>query len=117
MRAMSAFRREAGISTRVCLALTAFRSRVSISAIGSVISQPSQLVSWWVGELGIGVRSGIHSPSHQFAKSPTTFRHPGDVALERQLAEAQAAEGELSHVGARPATEAASIAQPDLELR
>src|SRR6185436_8599166 len=35
----------------------------------------------------------------------------------RQLAEAQAAQGELAHVGARPAAQAASVAQPDLELR
>src|SRR3954469_23579409 len=34
---MSAFSREAGISTLVCLAVTALRIRVSMSAIGSVI--------------------------------------------------------------------------------
>ena len=50
---MSAFRREAGISTRVCLALTAFRSRVSISAIGSVISlNLHELVTWQVWQVG-----------------------------------------------------------------
>ena len=35
---MSALMREAGMSTRVCLAVTALRIRVSMSAIGSVIS-------------------------------------------------------------------------------
>src|SRR5438093_11732894 len=37
MRAMSTLMRDAGMSTRVCLALTALRIRVSMSAIGSVI--------------------------------------------------------------------------------
>src|SRR5713226_1881126 len=93
MRAISAFSRDAGMSTRVCLAVTALRIRVSMSAIGSVIS---------------------------FALSfrlPAALRHPGDVALERQLAEAQAAQPELPHVGARPAAQVAAVAQPDLELR
>src|ERR1051326_1564844 len=38
MRAISAFSRDAGMSTRVCLAVTALRIRASMSAIGSVIS-------------------------------------------------------------------------------
>src|SRR5207248_11154897 len=41
MRAMSALSRDAGMSTRVCFATTPLRIRVSISAIGSVISQLS----------------------------------------------------------------------------
>src|SRR5437667_2139524 len=43
---MSALRRDPGMSTRVCLAVTALRIRVSISAIGSVISFNLQLVIW-----------------------------------------------------------------------
>jgi hypothetical protein len=55
MRAMSALMREAGMSTRVCFAVTAFRIRVSISAIGSVISlYPAlHLVIWLSSHLVI----------------------------------------------------------------
>src|SRR6185295_13847565 len=88
MRAISAFSRDAGMSTRVCFALTALRRRVSMSAIGSVIS----------------------------LFLPTTLCHPGDVALERQLAEAEAAQRELPHVGARAPAQLAPVAEPDLEL-
>src|SRR3982750_4281775 len=49
--------------------------------------------------------------------SPRTLRHARDVAVERQLAEAEAAQGELAHVGARTAAPVAAIPQPDLELR
>src|SRR3982750_2034915 len=104
MRAMSAFSRDAGMSTRVCLAVTALRIRVSISAIGSVIFlslQPSAL---------------SHQPS-AICQLPAALRHAGDVAFERELPEAEAAERELPHVGARPAAQAAAVAQPDLELR
>jgi hypothetical protein len=46
MRAMSALSLDAGISTRVCFALTALRSRVSMSAIGSVICLNLRGASW-----------------------------------------------------------------------
>ena len=39
---MSALMRDAGMSTRVCFAVTALRIRVSMSAIGSVISLSAQ---------------------------------------------------------------------------
>src|SRR5262245_38979494 len=78
------------MSTRVCLAVTALRIRVSISAIGSVIS---------------------------LNPLPTALRHASDVAFERQLAETQAAQREFPHIGARAAAQAAAVAQPDLELR
>src|SRR5438552_11796628 len=96
MRAISALSRDAGMSTRVCLAVTALRIRVSMSAIGSVIS---------------------NSPTHQFTHSPTALGDARDVAFEGELPEAQSAQRELSHVGARPATQVAAVAQPDLELR
>src|SRR5215211_3400834 len=89
MRAISTFSRDDGISTRACRAIVAFRMRDSMSAIGSVIS----------------------------CSSPRTFRHAGNVALERQLAEAQAAECELPHVCPRTAAAMAAVAQADLELR
>src|ERR1043166_3532760 len=49
--------------------------------------------------------------------SPAAFRHPGDVTLERQFPEAQPAQRELAHVGARAAAQAAPVAQPNLVLR
>src|SRR5262249_1339271 len=100
MRAISALSRDAGMSTRVCLAVTALRIRVSISAIGSVIFLRSQLSAF-------AFRPGL----------PAALGHAGDVALERELAEAQAAQRKLPHVGTRPAAQMAAVAQPDLELR
>src|SRR5688500_14279058 len=89
---MSDFSREAGISTRVCLAVTALRIRLSLSAIGSVIS---------------------FSTTHL----PAAFCHSRDVALERRLPEAQTAQCKLPHVGARASAELTTVAQPNLELR
>src|ERR1043165_5812739 len=91
MRAMSALIRDAGMSTRVCFALTALRIRVSMSAIGSVI----------VLDLFL----------------PAALGDAGDVAFERELAETQAAQRELAHVGARAAAQAAAVAQPNLVFR
>src|SRR2546428_523384 len=98
MRAMSALMRDAGMSTRVCLALTALRIRVSMSAIGSVIfcSQLSAL---------------------ELSASPAALCHTRDITLECQLAEAQTAQRELPHVGARAAAQTAAVAQPNLVFR
>src|SRR3954464_7438221 len=99
MRAISAFSRDAGMSTRVPLAVTALRIRDSISAIGSVISLRSQL-------------SAISSQL-----LPAALRHAGHVAVKRELAETETAQRELPHVGAGTPAQAAAVAQPDLELR
>src|SRR5712671_4576103 len=113
MRAMSALMRDEGMSTRVCLAVTALRIRVSMSAIGSVIALSTfNLVSWRICELA----NAVQSPIHQFSKSPTALCHSCDIAFKRELAETQAAQGEFPHVRARPAAQAAAVAQPDLEL-
>src|ERR1700730_13607000 len=114
---MSALIRDAGMSTRVCLAVTELRIRVSMSAIGSVISL-STLIAWvaWCDAPAEGrVRRHAHAAAATFL--PTALRHARDVAFQRQLAEAQAAQGKLAHVGARTAAEVAAVAQPDLELR
>src|SRR5205823_11291316 len=89
MRAMSPLMRDAGMSTRVCLAVTALRIRVSISAMGSVIFPLSTINS----QLSA---SGL----------PAALGDACDVALERELAAAQAAQRELAHVGARTAAQA-----------
>src|SRR5690242_9965759 len=80
----------AGKSTRVCLADTPLRMRVSMSEIGSVMfSFPL----------------------------PGALRDAGDVAFERRLPEAQPAHRELAHVGARSSAQLAPVAEPDLVLR
>src|ERR1700730_10740181 len=87
---MSILMRDVGKSTRVCFAVTALRIRVSMSAIGSVISD---------------------------SLSPAALRHPCHIALERELAKAQAAQPELPHVGARTAAQVAAVAQAYLVFR
>src|SRR5829696_2468907 len=94
--------RESGISTRGCRDWVALRIRASMSAIGSVIVQFS-------------VTSFLSGRSR--AALPAALRHAGDVAFQRQLAEAQAAQRELAQIGARAAAALAAVAQPDLELR
>src|SRR5436189_4641307 len=115
MRAISAFSRDAGMSTRVCLALTAFRIRVNMSEIGSVISFSSQLSA-------SSSQLSALTINHPMAESceleavnclPAALRHPCQVALEGELAEAQAAERELPHVRARTPAQTAAVAQPD----
>src|SRR4029079_5507485 len=83
MRAISRLVRDAGTTTSVCRAREAFRTRVSMSAIGS--------------EMFIGVL-------------PTRLRDARQLAQERTLPEADAAEREPSHEGSRtPAHEAAVV--------
>src|SRR5215467_13033396 len=96
MRAISAFNREDGMSTRVCLALTALRIRVSMSAIGSVISL---FFSIWVT-----------------SRSPAALGDSGHVAFERELPETETAQRELPHVRARAPAQVAAVPQPDLVL-
>src|ERR1700746_2733917 len=93
MRAISLFRRDAGTSTRWCLAAAALRMLVRKSAIGSVCIV--------------------------FLKSPLPagFHDAGNFSLERHAAEANAAHLELADIGARPATNTAAVAVLHLELR
>src|SRR5262249_7862056 len=108
MRAISALSRDAGMSTRVCLAVTALRIRVSMSAIGSVIFLGSQLSAFSRG------RPEGRPATHDL---PAAFRDAGDVPFDGQLPEAQASKRDRAHVGARTAAQMAAVAQPDLELR
>src|SRR4029079_12095196 len=90
MRAISRLVRDAGTTTSVCRAREALRTRVSMSAIGSemfIVSLPARL------------------------------RDARQLAPERALAEADAAEREPSHVGPRPAADEAAVVAADLELR
>src|SRR4051812_4724024 len=78
IRARSRLRRLAGISTVSCAAMIPLRMRVRKSATGSVIDMAS----------------------------PARLRHAGDVAVVRELAQADPAQAELAVHGARPAAAA-----------
>src|SRR5215208_3771228 len=82
MRAISAFRRELGITTSSWAAWMPLRIRVRKSAMGSVIDM----------------------------RSPARLRHAGDEALVRELAQADAAQPELAVDRTRaPAAPAAAV--------
>src|SRR6266566_1879492 len=121
IRAISAFSLLAGRSTRACLAVTALRMRESMSEIGSVISVSLSYKSQIPGSKSQTPSnsqiSGIWRLGCGFWDLPAALGHPGDVALERELAEAKAAHRELPDVGARPSAQPAAVAQPDLVLR
>src|SRR5919112_4781765 len=88
MRAISALKVEAGISTSSRSACSPFRMRVRKSAMGSVIDM-------WL---------------------PARLREAGDHSLVRDLAHADAAEAELAQVGARPSAPLAAVVVPCLVL-
>src|SRR6266704_636210 len=88
-RAISPPTRDAGKATRECPAVFAFRIRVSMSAMLSVLIS---LV-----------------PS----SSPRRLLHARDLSLRREHAKTDAADAELPHVRARPAAEVAAIVLRD----
>src|SRR6476620_11808869 len=90
MRAISRFVRDAGTTTSVWRARDAFRTRVSMSAIGS--------------EMFIGVL-------------PTGLRDARQLAQERTLPEADAAEREPSHEGSRTPAHEVAVVRLHLVLR
>src|SRR5580658_6983798 len=89
MRAISVFSLEAGTSTLGWRARMALRTRVSMSAIGSLVIPALQLFLWL---------------------SPARLRDAGDFPVQRQLAEAQPADAELAQKSARPAATPAAVA-------
>src|SRR5512141_1861694 len=100
MRAISAFSFETGMSTRRCRAWAAFRMRASISAMGSVIMLVSSpIVSGDAGLVGAGDPAGL----------PARLAHARDLALQRHLSEADAAQPELPQVRARPPAALAAV--------
>src|SRR2546425_12316570 len=88
--AMRIFSFEAGMSTFSCSARLAFRIRVSMSAIGSVMDIGSLL--------------------------PARLDDAGDFAPEGQLPKTQPAQLELAEVAARPAAQLAAVVGPRPEL-
>src|SRR3954467_11630334 len=89
MRAISRLSLLDGISTSSLAAMMPLRMRVRKSAMGSVIDM----------------------------RLPTRLRHAGDVALVRQLAQADSAQAELAVHRARTAAAAAARVGPGLVLR
>src|SRR5215210_6619107 len=101
MRAISSFSFDAGMSTRECFARIALRILVSMSAIGSVITQLQKRVlgvGFWV--LGWRLLTNTQHPTP--FSLPARLDDAGDLPLERQLAEADAAQLELAQVAAGP---------------
>src|SRR5580700_1106952 len=89
MRAISVFNLEAGTSTLGWRARMALRTRVSMSAIGSLV---------------------IAALQRFLSLSPARLGDAGDFPVQRQLAEAQPADAELAQKGARPAAAPAAVA-------
>src|ERR1039458_3394191 len=96
MRAISVFSLEAGTSTLGWRARMALRTRVSMSAIGSLVIPALQLFLWL---------------------SPARLRDAGDFPVQCQLAEAQPADAELAQKRARPSAAPAAVAVLAVLLR
>src|SRR5579862_6685192 len=88
MRAISVFNLEAGTSTLGWRAPMALRTRVSMSAIGSLVIPALQLF---------------------LSVSPAGLDHTGDLPVQRQLAETQPADAELAQKSAGPAAAPAAV--------
>src|ERR1700733_6194657 len=143
MRAISSFNREAGISTFWCRAWSAFRTRVSMSATGSVnlivcfssshpfaphpAENPRQLnsvVRRWslvVGRwpLTLVFANDQRRMTNDRISLPRRLRTPWNLPAQRQLPEAQAANAELAQERARPSAQLAAVmpARGKLRLR
>src|ERR1035437_9237756 len=93
MRATSAFSLEAGTSTLGWRAWIALRTRVSMSAMGSLVIVLLLPVL------------------------PASLGHAGNLAIQGELAETQAANAEFAQERARASTPPATVAVPALQLR
>src|SRR6185312_423223 len=102
MRAISALSLEAGTSTFGWRAWIALRTRVSMSAMGS-------LVIFLLLHL-------IHQAARSRAALPTRLDHAGNLAVQGELAETEAANTEFAQERARPSAAPAAVAVPALEL-
>src|SRR3954467_2031333 len=103
MRAISVFSLEAGTSTLGWRAWIAFRTRVSMSAMGSLVIVLLLLCPGFPRPCGA---SGL------LHFLPARLRHAGNFTVQRELAEAQPANAELAQEGARPATTPAAVPMP-----
>src|SRR5947209_2265232 len=92
MRAISALSLDAGTSTFGWRATMALRTRVSMSAIGSLVMLYDSFL-------------------------PTGLDDAGDLAIQGELPEAETANAEFAEEAARPSAAPAAIAVPAAELR
>src|SRR5262249_34612059 len=111
IRAISSLMLEIGTSTFWCFAPYALRIRVSISAIGSVITSPQfqRRTTMMNDDSQIGVHHSalIIQP---FLLSPPRLGDAGNMSFKRQPAKTDAAEGKLPQVTpAPPATTTAVV--------
>src|SRR6476469_9293124 len=125
MRAISAFSREAGMSTFWCLARIALRIRVRKSATGSV--NLICLTLLYCAARSLEPRS--ENPRRRMIPTQNSGRQTrprhlprrlgdaGDLTPERQAAEAQTANAELAQIAARASADAAAIVLPAGKLR
>src|SRR5262245_9916577 len=97
MRAISVFTFEAGTSTFGWRAAIALRTRVNMSAMGSLVIV--LLLQYLPDRL------------------PTRLCHAGDLAVQRKLAEAQPADAELAQERARTSAAPAAVAVAAPQLR
>src|SRR6185312_8880488 len=98
MRAISVLSLDAGTSTFGCRAAMALRTRVSISAMGSV--------------------TGSSTPSCLWAcRLPARLHHAGNLAVQRELTEAEPANPVLAEERARTSAAPAAVAMAAGHLR
>src|SRR5215469_13368111 len=128
MRAISSFKRDAGMSTFWCRAWSALRTLVSISATGSVnlivcfslshpfappIAEnlqrlvPANLLPANFTQTRQWQRLSRFSPAYH--RLPRRLRNPWNLPTERQLPEAQAANAELAQISARTSAQLATV--------
>src|SRR5438270_272880 len=125
IRAISVFSLEAGTSTLGWRAWIAFRTRVSMSAMGSLVIVLLLRIGTDASVPGrCGLRRVDRSVCPWFALAarlhlvlPAGLRHARNLAIQSELAEAQAADAELAQERARPAAAPATVPMPALQLR
>src|SRR5579863_3752032 len=111
MRAISAFSLEAGTSTFGWRAWIALRTRVSMSAMGSLVIVLLLLNASPLSAADVG---GAWD-AHFFL--PARLRHARNLTVQRELAEAQTADAEFAQKSARPSTSPAAVTMPALQNR
>src|ERR1017187_5812392 len=126
MRAISDFSLEAGTSTLGWRAWIAFRTRVSMSAMGSLVikllgrledrSQKTEVRRPAGAPLRLPTSNFLILTSSFHLYLPASLHHAGDLAVQGELAETETAHAEFTQIGARPAAAPAAVAVADSEL-
>src|SRR5262249_25993162 len=126
MRAISVLSLEAGTSTFGWRAWIAFRTRVSMSAMGSLVIKllgirelkNPRIQESSVGRNGRAILEFSNSGVLEFFfHLPARLRHTRDLAVQRELPEAQTANSELAQKRARAAAAPAAVAVTGRVLR